>query len=282
VSLRKKVLLGIASAVAVIAVLWLPIALGLMAGFPFSLWDDPGDPVAPVGARATLEESVDCLAGYELWIGSTSQPKRLDDDKVADCFPTQTAAQKQALITCFNAHEQDHPDHEGWPEENMRGCTWDGMTTVPVRNVASLTFDKVVAVPAEPREGRRFVLTAPVTRSDSNAKVEQRGEIDVENPVLDVAVTVNGENVALESVEGCSQCLPPGDPKSLYSFSDGRIRVELMVPEASEGKRMAIKMRAGLDQGGSRTFGPTRESGPLALPDETPTATKVVTYTVAP
>jgi hypothetical protein len=282
VSLRKKVLLGFASAVAIIAVFWLPLALGLMAGFPFSLWDDPGDPVAPVGARATFEESAACLAGYELWIGSTSQPKRLDDDKVADCFPTQTAAQKQALITCFNDYERTHPDHEGWPEDNMRGCTWGGLTTVPVRNVASLSFDKVVAVPAAPRAGKRFVLTAPVTRSDSNAKVTQRGEIDVENPVLDVAVTVNGESVALESVEGCSQCLPPGDPESVHSFFDNEIRVELMVPEATEGKRMAIRMKVGLNQGGSRTFGPTRETGPLALPDETPTATKVVTFTVAP
>ena len=257
-SLRKKVLLGVATGVVVIALLWFPLALGLMAGFPFALWDDPGDPVpvAPVGARATFEESADCLAGYELWIdSSTSQPKRLDDEKAADCFPTQTAAKKKALIACFNDYERNHPDHENWPEDNMRGCTWGGLTAVPVRNVASLTFDKVVAVPAAPRAGRPFVLTAAVTRSDSTAKVEQRGEGNIENPVLDVAVTVNGESVALESVEGCSQCLPPGDPESVYSFSDSEIRVELMVPKATKGKRMAIKMKVGLDQGGSRTFG---------------------------
>ena len=97
----------------------------------------------------------------------------------------------------------------------MRGCTWDGLTTVPARNVASLTFGKVVAVPAAPHAGKPFLLNAGVTRSDSAAKIEQRHEGDLENPYLAAtAVTVNGENVPLESVEGCSQCLPPGDPES--------------------------------------------------------------------
>lgn len=279
--LLKKVLLGLAIAIAIISVVWFPLALGLMAGFPFALWDDPGEPVAPVGTRATFEESAECLAGYELWIANTSQPKRLDNDKVADCFPTQRAAKKKALIACFNNYERNHPDHEGWPERNMRGCTWDGLTTVPVRNVASLAFDKVVAVPAAPHAGKRFVINAPLTRSDSNAKIEQRGELDISNPVLDVTVTVNGENVALESVAGCSECLPPGDAESVYWFSDNEIRVEFTVPEATEGKRMAIEMKVGLGQSESRTFGPTA-TGPLALPDATPTTTKVVTFTVQP
>ena len=266
-SLFKKVLLGFAIAIAIISLVWLPLALGLMAGFPFALWDDPGEPVAPVGARATFDESADCLAGYELWIADTPQPKRLDNDKVADCFPTQTAAKKKALIACFNNYERNHPDHEGWPESNMRGCTWDGLTTVPIRNVASLAFGKVVAVPAAPHAGKPFLLNVGVTRSDSAAKIEQRHEGDLENPYLDVAVTVNGENVALESVEGCSQCLPPGDPESVYSYSDNKIEVKFRVPETAEGKRLAIRMAAAVR--------PDSRTG------ETPTATKVVTFTVA-
>lgn len=266
-SLLKKVLLGFAIVIAIISMVWLPLALGLMAGFPFALWDDPGDPVAPVGARATFDESADCLAGYELWIADTSQPKRLDNDKVADCFPTQTAAKRKALIACFNNYERNHPDHEGWPESNMRGCTWDGLTTVPARNVASLSFGKVVAVPAAPHAGKPFLLDVGVTRSDSAAKIEQRYEGDLENPYLDVAVTVNGENVALESVEGCSQCLPPGDPESVYSYSDGKIEVKFRVPDTAEGKRLAIRMAAAVS--------------PRSRTGETPTATKVVTFTVA-
>ncbi len=74
-----------------------------------------------MGGRATFDESADCLAGYERWIADTPQPKRLDNDKVADCFPTQTAAKKKALIACFNNYERNHLDHEGWPASNMRG-----------------------------------------------------------------------------------------------------------------------------------------------------------------
>jgi hypothetical protein len=256
VSLLKKGLLSLAIAAVIIAVLWFPLALGLMAGFPFALWDDPVEPgVESVGARATFEESADCLRYWRDLEGRT-----LNNYTVAECFPTQTAAKKKALTACFNEFERNHPDHEGWPEDNMRGCTWDGLTAGPVQNVASLAFDKVVAVPAAPRAGKRLVLRVGLTRSDSAEKVEQRALDEDDNPALDVAVTINGENVAIESVEGCSPCRLPGDPPSEYWFSEDKMWVKFTVPKRAEGKRLVIKMTA--DQ------------------DDTPTATKVVSFTV--
>jgi hypothetical protein len=252
-----------------------------MAGFPFSLWDDPGKPVAPVGARATFQESAECLDGYDQWIADTSEPRRLDSEKATECFPTQTPAKRNALIACFNDYERNHPDHDGWPEDNMRGCVWDGLSAVPIRNVASLTLEEAIAVPSLPRAGERFVLTVPVTRTDSNAKPYQRGETDIANPRLEVGVTVDGQNVALESVEGCSECLPSADPESVYWFSDDTVRIEFIVPEATEGERLAIQIAADLGPSAGRTFGPTSDSGPLAVPDETPTATKLLMFTVA-
>jgi hypothetical protein len=51
VSRRKKVLLGLGITPVVVWFLWLPLALGLMAGFPFALWDDPVEAgVESVGA----------------------------------------------------------------------------------------------------------------------------------------------------------------------------------------------------------------------------------------
>jgi hypothetical protein len=258
VSLLKKGLLSLAIAAVIIAVLWFPLALGLMAGFPFALWDDPVEPgVESVGARATFEESVDCLRYWRDLEG-----RRLNNYTVAECFPTQAAAKKKALIACFNKYERNHADHEGWPEDNMRGCTWDGLTAVPVQNVASLAFGKVVAVPAAPRAGKRLVLRVGLTRSDSAEKVNQREVDEDDNPALDVAVTIDGENVAIETVEECSSCRLSGDRESEYWFQEGEIWVKLSVPETAEGKRLAINMTAALY--------------------DTPTVTKVVTFTVGP
>jgi hypothetical protein len=113
-------------------------------------WLDP----PTVGATATFGESADCLFRYGNAFAGRDQGVRLDNDKVASCFPKQTAAKKKALIACFNTYERNHPNHPGWPEENMRRCTWDGLTAVP----APFGFGKAVAVPAVPRAGRRFVL----------------------------------------------------------------------------------------------------------------------------
>jgi hypothetical protein len=237
-------------------VLWFPLALGLMAGFPFSLWDDPVEPgVESVGARATFEESADCLRYWR-----DAEGRTLNNDNVADCFPTQTAAKKKALVACFNKYERNHPDHRGWPQDNMRGCTWDGLTAVPVQNVASLAFGKVEAVPTAPRAGERLVLRVGLTRSDSAEKIKQREVDEDDNPALDVAVTIDGENVAIETVEGCSSCRLSGDRESEYWFQEGEIWVKFRVPETAEGKRLAIKMTAALN--------------------DTPTVTKVVTLTV--
>jgi hypothetical protein len=253
VSLLKKGLLGLGITAVLISVLWFPLALGLMAGFPFALWEDPVEPVDPVGARATFEESAACVGYY-------AEGHRLDKDSVAFCFPTQTPAKENALIACFNTYERNHPDHEGWPEKNMRGCTWDGLTAVPVRNVASLAFDKVVAVPTAPLAGKPFVLRVGLTRSDSAAKIKERVVDETDNPAVNVAVTIGGENVAVETVEGCAPCRLSGNPESEYWFSDGKIWVRFTVPETAAGKRVAIKM--------------------TVAEHDTPTVTKDVTFTV--
>jgi hypothetical protein len=112
VNLRKKLLFGTAVAVACIVALWLPLGLGLMAGFPFSLWTD--DKVKPVGAHATFQESADCLMEYRYYRAKRDLGPRLDSGKVAFCFPPQTAARKQALIACFNENHRTHPENAGW------------------------------------------------------------------------------------------------------------------------------------------------------------------------
>jgi hypothetical protein len=206
----------------------------------------PGS-LGPVAAVATFKESADCVHYYDRtgW--------RLDSEYVAFCFPTQTAAKKRALISCFNRYEREHPDHEGWPESNMRGCTWDGLTAVPAHHVASLAFAKVVAVPAAPRAGKRFALRVGLTRNDSAAKIVHTALIDP-YPVVQVVVTIDGENVAMKSVGAPSLTEPE------YWFFDNKIRMSFTVPETAAGKRLTIKMTA-------------------AQPD-TPTVAKVVVFTV--
>jgi hypothetical protein len=163
----KKLLLGLGIAVTLIFVLWLPLALGLMAGFPFALWRD--DEVEPVGASATFEESADCLFQYRHYSAGRDLGVRLDSEKVAVCFPPQTTAGKQALIVCFNRYERNHPNHEGWPEENMEACKWDGLTAVPTPYGLAFS-DDVVAVPAVPRAGKPFVVKVGVTAATPPGK----------------------------------------------------------------------------------------------------------------
>jgi hypothetical protein len=258
VSRRKKVLLGLGITAVVVWFLWLPLALGLMAGFPFALWDDPVEAgVESVGARATFEESADCLRYWR-----DVEGRRLNDTTVADCFPTQTATKKKALVACFNNYERNHPDHGRWPEDNMRGCTWDGLTSVPVKNVASLDFGKVVAAPPAPRAGRSFTLRIGLTRGDSAEKIKQRIVDEDDNPALEVAVTIDGEIVPIETVEGCSPCRLSGEPASEYWFEEGEIWVKFPVPATAAGKPLAITMTAALH--------------------DTPTIRKVVHFTVKP
>jgi hypothetical protein len=242
VSRRKKVLLGLGITAVVVWFLWLPLALGLMAGFPFALWDDPVEAgVESVGARATFEESADCLRYWR-----DVEGRRLNDTTVADCFPTQTATKKKALVACFNNYERNHPDHGRWPEDNMRGCTWDGLTSVPVKNVASLDFGKVVAAPPAPRAGRSFTLRIGLTRGDSAEKIKQRIVDEDDNPALEVAVTIDGEIVPIETVEGCSPCRLSGEPASEYWFEESEIWVKFPVPATAAGKPLAIRMTGAL------------------------------------
>jgi hypothetical protein len=195
----------------------------------------------PVGATATLAESADCLVRYEHNFKGWS----LDKDNVDFCFPTQTGAKKKALIGCFNKYERNHPDHKGWPENNMQGCMWDGLTATTAPRVVRLVFGKAVAEPAVPHAGKDFVLTVGVTRSDSGAKIA-RPEIETE-PKLDVAVTIDGP-----SNNGLSY---------MTYFEDGRIHVLFTTPKAAKGRRLTIKMTIAADS---------------------PTATKIVTFPVAP
>jgi hypothetical protein len=205
-------------------------------------WLYKSSELRPVGATATFGESADCLVRY----GSNFIGSELDSDRVDFCFPTQTAEKKAALIACFNAYERNHPDGKGWPEDNMRGCSWDGLTAVPAPHVVSLTFGKVVAVPAEPRAGKHFLLTVGVTRNDSAAKT---GQSPIEKEPTTVAhVTING---------GDEDTDPEADVQ--WGFLDGKFFVRFTVPKAAEGKRLTIKMTIAADS---------------------PTATKVVTFTV--
>jgi hypothetical protein len=192
--------------------------------------------------------------------GVTSRAGDTNDTTVADCFPTQTATKKKALVACFNNYERNHPDHDGWPEDNMRGCKWDGLTAVPVQNVVSLDFGKVVASPPAPRAGRPFTLRIGLTRRDSAEKIKQCDVGDDDNPVLDVAVTIDGEVVPIETVEGCSPCRLSGEPASEYWFEEGKIWVKFPVPATAAGRRVAIRMSAALY--------------------DTPTIKKVVRFTV--
>jgi hypothetical protein len=206
----------------------------------------------PVGATATFKESADCLVRY----GNNFKGWRLDRDNVDFCFPTQTVAKEQALISCFNKYEQDHPDHAGWPERNMRGCTWDGLTAVPAPHVVSLVFGKVVAVPAVPRSGKRFVLKVGVTRRDSAAKAGQVKAVFDSNPAVDLAVTIDGRDALTGPVTPESVV-----PASYGFWPDDKIHVILTLPKAAAGKRMVIKMTIAADS---------------------PRAAKIVAFTVAP
>ena len=127
-NLGKKALLGFSLAVAGIVILFLPLSLGLMAGFPFGLWTD--EEADQVDDHATFAESADCLLRYANPMAGREFSVKLDNDRVAHCFPRQTTKKKKTLIVCFNTYERNHPDHVGWPEDNLRGCPWDGRAAV--------------------------------------------------------------------------------------------------------------------------------------------------------
>lgn len=155
---------------------------------------------------------------------------------MAACFPPQTTAKKKALIACFNTYQRNHPDYAGWPEDNMQGCTWDGLIGEP----GPFAFGKVVAVPAVPRAGKRFLLKVGVTGSDSAADEVNTA---IETGTLDVSVSIDGEPLGVA-----------------YEFSaDGNIHVNCTVPKTAQGMRLTIK---------------------LTIVPDTLTGTKIVTFTV--
>jgi hypothetical protein len=229
-SLFKKSLLGVAIAIGIIFALSTPLALGLMAGFPFALWTD-NKKVEPVGARATFGESVDCLIQYE----AERNPggfDSLDSKMVAFCFPPQTAAKRKALIVCFNRYERIVDSHE-WPKDNMRACRWDGLPAVST----PLAFGKVEAVPAVPRAGRRFVLKVGMTTSDP----AYRQPADIFRAVS-VNVWINADTqLAYEYLNNWEWEVP----------ADGKLHVSFMVPKTAEGMLLAIKFFLKPDAPGS-------------------------------
>lgn len=213
-NLLKKGLLGVAIAIAVIAILFVPLALGLMAGFPFALWTD--EKFEPVGARATFEESADCLFQHRHYSAGRDLGVRLDSKEVAFCFPPQTPATRKALIACFNKYEQEHDGHVGWPEDNMQGCAWAGVTDAAPDGFA---FGEATAVPAMPRVGKRFRLTVGVMDSDFDANAA------VQDDAVAVSVTI-GDGTPLSYDWGAD--------------ADGKIYVEFTVPETTEGMPLTI------------------------------------------
>jgi hypothetical protein len=226
-SLLKKVLLSFAAVIAIIAVFWFPLALGLMAGFPF--WMDEPD-VKPVGARPTFKESAECLFQHRYYSAEQDLGVRLNSDEVALCFPPQTPAKKKALIACFNRYERDGPEHD-WPEENMRVCGWDGLTAVPT----PFAFGKVAASPVPPRAGKVFLLKVGVTGSNS-----AREEVDsaIATGALEVVVWV--EDTPLDF--------------ALTFPADGKLHVKFKVPKTAAGKRLRITLTIAPDAPGSTKF----------------------------
>ena len=75
----KKAVLGFSIAIAGILILFLPFSLGLMAGFPFGLWTD--EAVDMVGARATFDESADCLLRCANAMAGREFSVKLDNNK---------------------------------------------------------------------------------------------------------------------------------------------------------------------------------------------------------
>jgi hypothetical protein len=211
VSLLKKVLIGVGITIAGIWMLFLPLALALMAGFPFSLWAD--EEIEPVGTRATFAASADCLSRSRAEL-------ELDSEKAASCFPPQTAAGRKALIACFNGYERNHPGHVGWPEDNMQGCSWDGV--IEVAAPRGLTLGHVTPFPAVPRAGERFVVTV-------GAAGRRPGDLTtaLETGALDVLVTI-GDGKPLSRTYGARRF--------------GNIYVELTPPKTAAGKRLTITL----------------------------------------
>jgi hypothetical protein len=221
VNLPKKGLLVLAAVIALGWILFLPLALGAMAGFPFALWED--DEVEPVGARATFRESVDCLTQYRHYSSEPDRGPRLDSKAIAVCFPPQRAAQQKALIACFNGYVRSHPEGLGWPEDNLRVCTWDGLNDTP----APFAFGEAVAVPAVPRAGEGFVLAVDVAGSDP-AGEDVNAAIGSGNLEIDAKLDDNGSTTPLDT--------------EYRLEADGKITVKLSVPESAEGQRLIITL----------------------------------------
>jgi hypothetical protein len=204
------------------------ILVGGLAACAVWLSTEPWLAPPSVGATATFEESARCLYRYGNALAGRDQGARLDKGKVAACFPPQTEQSTAALISCFNTYEDAHPGHDfslhgSWPEDDMRGCTWDGRPAVPAHPFA---FGQIVAVPPVPHAGKPFLLKVGVTGSDSSADEISTA---MRTGALDVLVTTGGEN-------------SPSVDIFLEFNRDGNIHVECTVPKNTEGAPLRIEL----------------------------------------
>jgi hypothetical protein len=204
------------------------ILVGGLAACAVWLSTEPWLDAPSVGATATFEESAKCLYRYGNALAGRDQGTRLDNGKVAACFPPQTEKSKAALISCFNTYERTHPGHDfslhgSWPEDDMRGCTWDGRPAVPAHPFA---FGRVVAVPPVPRAGKPFLLKVGVSGSDSSADEVSTA---LRSGALDVLVTTGGEH-------------SPSVDIFLEFNRDGTIHMECTVPKNTGGAPLRIEL----------------------------------------
>ena len=71
VNLGKKALLGFSLAIAGIVILFLPLSLGLMAGFPFGLWTDD-EAVRSTPTPRSQSRPTACFATQTRWRDGSS------------------------------------------------------------------------------------------------------------------------------------------------------------------------------------------------------------------
>lgn len=211
----------------VLAAIGASIALALVGCGLWIVWEFEKLPT--VGDSATFEESAECL---DLYNNPQARPYsvKLDRGRVDACFPPQTEARTEALITCFNTYERRHRGHFDHPGANLRACSWDGMT--PSRGIATVILGDAVAVPMPPRAGRRVVLELETRAADAEIIHEA-----VASDTLEVDVRIDGDEPT-----------DPTFPRQAYGLdADGKFRVSTVVPANAAGKRVTLTVTTSPD-----------------------------------